>query len=110
PIHLATFPVSSPICHPPLSLHDALPIYLSVSRHKMPPPPAAGVELEALLPELLERAQQKWEPGFRQDTRQKRELEFDDDARNLGDRKSTRLNSSHLVISYAVLCLKKTTP
>src|SRR5256885_12144385 len=28
----------------------------------------------------------------------------DDD---LGDRKSTRLNSSHLVISYAVFCLKK---
>src|SRR5256885_9932230 len=27
---------------------------------------------------------------------------FDD-----GDRKSTRLNSSHLVISYAVFCLKK---
>src|SRR2546426_1233569 len=25
----------------------------------------------------------------------------------LGDRKSTRLNSSHLVISYAVFCLKK---
>src|SRR5256885_7285413 len=25
------------------------------------------------------------------------------------DRKSTRLNSSHLVISYAVLCLKKKT-
>src|SRR5256885_12929549 len=32
------------------------------------------------------------------------------DAANLsqeGDRKSTRLNSSHLVISYAVFCLKK---
>src|SRR5256885_2585578 len=27
--------------------------------------------------------------------------------RNLQDRKSTRLNSSHLVISYAVFCLKK---
>src|SRR5256885_13797381 len=27
--------------------------------------------------------------------------------RGLGDRKSTRLNSSHLVISYAVFCLKK---
>src|SRR5256885_9826218 len=27
----------------------------------------------------------------------------------VGDRKSTRLNSSHLVISYAVFCLKKTT-
>src|SRR5256885_11866351 len=28
-------------------------------------------------------------------------------ARSGGDRKSTRLNSSHLVISYAVFCLKK---
>src|SRR5260221_9951832 len=26
----------------------------------------------------------------------------------VGDRKSTRLNSSHTVISYAVFCLKKT--
>src|SRR5256885_7531231 len=30
-------------------------------------------------------------------------------ARYLLDRKSTRLNSSHLVISYAVFCLKKNT-
>src|SRR6266850_1618143 len=29
--------------------------------------------------------------------------------RNDRDRKSTRLNSSHLVISYAVFCLKKKT-
>src|SRR2546426_7838614 len=28
-------------------------------------------------------------------------------SRSAGDRKSTRLNSSHLVISYAVFCLKK---
>src|SRR3712207_8960042 len=28
----------------------------------------------------------------------------------LGDRKSTRLNSSHANISYAVFCLKKTSP
>src|SRR5256885_10907578 len=28
-------------------------------------------------------------------------------ARKIRDRKSTRLNSSHLVISYAVFCLKK---
>src|SRR5256885_11891370 len=27
--------------------------------------------------------------------------------RQMADRKSTRLNSSHLVISYAVFCLKK---
>src|SRR2546426_4725609 len=30
-----------------------------------------------------------------------------DAAKLIGDRKSTRLNSSHLVISYAVFCLKK---
>src|SRR2546426_6099896 len=29
------------------------------------------------------------------------------DPETAGDRKSTRLNSSHLVISYAVFCLKK---
>src|SRR3989454_7370959 len=31
----------------------------------------------------------------------------DDDGAHRRDRKSTRLNSSHLVISYAVFCLKK---
>src|SRR5207249_7690055 len=30
-----------------------------------------------------------------------------DDTLNLSDRKSTRLNSSHVSISYAVFCLKK---
>src|SRR5256885_13122993 len=30
-----------------------------------------------------------------------------EDTRQRSDRKSTRLNSSHLVISYAVFCLKK---
>src|SRR2546426_8756894 len=34
-------------------------------------------------------------------------LEVVFDAIDAGDRKSTRLNSSHLVISYAVFCLKK---
>src|SRR5690625_6430037 len=29
------------------------------------------------------------------------------DMRSSGDRKSTRLNSSHVAISYAVFCLKK---
>src|SRR5437899_10111749 len=32
---------------------------------------------------------------------------FKDDVREVRDRKSTRLNSSHLGISYAVFCLKK---
>src|SRR2546422_8354514 len=33
--------------------------------------------------------------------------DFDDAARPRSDRKSTRLNSSHGYISYAVFCLKK---
>src|SRR5215467_1680789 len=36
-----------------------------------------------------------------------RDPEKQDDERAALDRKSTRLNSSHLVISYAVFCLKK---
>src|SRR5438034_2233431 len=36
----------------------------------------------------------RWPPRRRRESR-------------LGDRKSTRLNSSHTVISYAVFCLKK---
>src|SRR5690625_5507354 len=35
------------------------------------------------------------------------ELLENTDAEKLEDRKSTRLNSSHVAISYAVLCLKK---
>src|SRR5256885_7145078 len=34
-------------------------------------------------------------------------LRFSDQKASFQDRKSTRLNSSHLVISYAVFCLKK---
>src|SRR2546429_4115324 len=34
-------------------------------------------------------------------------LPFADSTREAGDRKSTRLNSSHGYISYAVFCLKK---
>src|SRR5256885_12720240 len=35
------------------------------------------------------------------------EGEPEEDQARMQDRKSTRLNSSHLVISYAVFCLKK---
>src|SRR5256885_12304456 len=64
-----------------LSLHDALPIF---------PGRFAG------------------SPG-----RRRRSLtsapqsEVSKESEDHGDRKSTRLNSSHLVISYAVFCLKK---
>src|SRR5262245_64824386 len=51
-------------------------------------------------------------PGNSRRQRQRRwhHLLFERDRRDfasVGDRKSTRLNSSHLGISYAVFCLKK---
>src|SRR5688500_20076778 len=75
------------------SLHDALPIYRRNSGHGSPPRlygqhefrSAAGIRLGG-------------QPVGETATRTGRE-----------DRKSTRLNSSHLVISYAVFCLKKKT-
>src|SRR5256885_7669173 len=45
--------------------------------------------------------------GERLHARQPRRLSGERDEDILRDRKSTRLNSSHLVISYAVFCLKK---
>src|SRR3712207_6848985 len=41
----------------------------------------------------------------RQPDNEEQEVDFSSDPR--GDRKSTRLNSSHANISYAVFCLKK---
>src|SRR5207253_9270025 len=65
----------------PLSLHDALPISFADLN---PQPAGPDSELtEAPLASLREQL-----------------------ARSL-DRKSTRLNSSHVAISYAVFCLKK---
>src|SRR5262245_62756021 len=46
-----------------------------------------------------------WAPDVR--AQPERKLADDDRELALGDRKSTRLNSSHLGISYAVFCLKK---
>src|SRR5438309_4697731 len=62
-----------------LSLHDALPIF-DAARVEQPLDAAAD--------------QRRGQPGA-------------DDDRQREDRKSTRLNSSHSSISYAVFCLKK---
>src|SRR5438132_9457443 len=70
-----------------LSLHDALPI--SLNGEKGP-----GSFLEAAAAE--KGARPLFDAGFEQILHPKP-----------GDRKSTRLNSSHTVISYAVFCLKK---
>src|SRR5258708_24676361 len=71
-----------------LSLHDALPISACIWRI-----PAAH---SACRP-----ARTWWRGrhrGCRSGSRENRDV---------GDRKSTRLNSSHQIISYAVFCLKK---
>src|SRR5436853_7935046 len=62
-----------------LSLHDALPIYIAIAREWGP---------YVLIRAKLRRSLSKF-------------------CSNQKDRKSTRLNSSHLGISYAVFCLKK---
>src|SRR3989449_8589280 len=54
----------------------------------------------------------EWRPGMTQDrlvAEMDQRLRLTGDQAILGDRKSTRLNSSHGYISYAVFCLKKTT-
>src|SRR3712207_8677343 len=69
-----------------LSLHDALPIFLGRARVVV----GAGA-----VGARRERGEQEGETGW-------------GDAPGTTDRKSTRLNSSHANISYAVFCLKKT--
>src|SRR5256885_11077533 len=75
-----------------LSLHDALPISWPRVKPAQPPIPSVTVSCRAARPGRPSRSSPR--------RRRKR-------ARRRGDRKSTRLNSSHLVISYAVFCLKK---
>src|SRR3712207_8864288 len=67
-----------------LSLHDALPIF-EVSAEETQAKEAAQVASE-------------YEAKFKA---------IDDEIIRAEDRKSTRLNSSHANISYAVFCLKK---
>src|SRR5207244_10163680 len=78
------FMPTSPTATYTLSLHDALPIYEGhvVARSQLEQPASFGDRARGFSPVLKER-----------------------DAAL--DRKSTRLNSSHQIISYAVFCLKK---
>src|SRR2546426_3863717 len=68
-----------------LSLHDALPISAPVMIWTHAPSASASLTVS---PALISPTHFSFERGAT-------------------DRKSTRLNSSHLVISYAVFCLKK---
>src|SRR5438045_9730364 len=79
-----------------LSLHDALPIS---ERDRENDAPLDGFDEECK------------EPTLRHHPERHRYSEVSDQEVRAeicaGDRKSTRLNSSHLGISYAVFCLKK---
>src|SRR5207244_13145437 len=87
-----------PCTHPPppqtytLSLHDALPIS---NRSRSPCAPRISSRL--ITGNIACAARMLGSPGGRAAQHPRR-------AR---DRKSTRLNSSHQIISYAVFCLKK---
>src|SRR5206468_11910905 len=74
-----------------LSLHDALPIFRGCRLLQAPPRSRLG---------HLLRAGRRVPPPWRRLGRRAR-------ACTTEDRKSTRLNSSHDQISYAVFCLKK---
>src|SRR5690606_41438952 len=80
-----------------LSLHDALPIWLRERQHDRPPDPEVVRAVDAgSVGEVV------------RDTAE--ELPQQEDVERVApqqDRKSTRLNSSHVKISYAVFCLKK---
>src|SRR5260221_6681879 len=78
-----------------LSLHDALPIYVSSSAN-MP---------NRIRPRCPT-CDSAMGPVFRKGPRGHAFVRVPD-AFYCPDRKSTRLNSSHTVISYAVFCLKK---
>src|SRR5205814_8761980 len=106
-----TFSSPSTAAAPPsiytLSLHDALPIWqerqlrlLRHGRHRNVRSPDRRRRLRLRLePEGVHRPQRRVAHLQRARGRHLREHER--------DRKSTRLNSSHLGISYAVFCLKK---
>src|SRR5256885_9281112 len=78
-----------------LSLHDALPIFDPTSTTLNMPGP---IKITAAIVDWHGAASKNLVVTFTNVT---------DPNKVSQDRKSTRLNSSHLVISYAVFCLKK---
>src|SRR5439155_22548956 len=90
---------------PTLSLHDALPISPAAAGSAAPAHDGAGAPDDhpagALADDL---AAPHHDPTGAPVSAT---AHADDHAASAADRKSTRLNSSHVAISYAVFCLKK---
>src|SRR3712207_7536981 len=84
-----------------LSLHDALPIYSG------PSAPDRGAADQARAPDDLGPGRSGELGHARRGATGDQEPRVPGGADPRGDRKSTRLNSSHANISYAVFCLKK---
>src|SRR5690606_41945567 len=89
----------------PLSLHDALPI----SRALVEPALRLRAAARSLLHRLFDHAAEEEPRRARARARQERTGVRQPGRASCAheDRKSTRLNSSHVKISYAVFCLKK---
>src|SRR5256885_8503271 len=92
----------------------AVPHDVQIERPRTPPhrPHAAALRFDAIqLPEQLARLERRLEQDHLVQVRslrygaEGRRLLDSGNAEQTRDRKSTRLNSSHLVISYAVFCL-----
>src|SRR2546430_9621166 len=81
-----------------LSLHDALPI----SARQIATSPAAACADSAARAQRSRSSEVTTGSGYEENGDMRNSLHF-------VDRKSTRLNSSHSQISYAVFCLKKKT-
>src|SRR3712207_8334107 len=84
-----------------LSLHDALPIYFLMSRR------GAEAERNVLFKLSRDYDHAEFSPGSSGDTIADWQKLQRLGGAVPGDWKSTRLNSSHANISYAVFCLKK---
>src|SRR5207244_12861844 len=87
----------------PLSLHDALPICV-IWRH------AGGDERRRCVTardELLDRPEIRFSAAHGVRRRGATVVDEQEQGGGALDRKSTRLNSSHQISSYAVFCLKK---
>src|SRR5205814_9551270 len=91
----------------PLSLHDALPISNQTALLVAPCTEVFDVQVAdsehgGSFREVGADFRPKLNPAVESGAKER-----EGRLRHVGDRKSTRLNSSHLGISYAVFCLKK---
>src|SRR5205807_9470467 len=108
---ITIFPAHSASTHTiTLSLHDALPIFLTHQEvdHFSHRQRCARVQVVVEAHGDVVRGRFRARP-LEMHVLADHELKRADERSFKRDRKSTRLNSSHLVISYAVFCLNKKT-